>query len=312
MRDYRNYIFDLYGTLVDIHSDERKPSLWRLMAEFYAVYGCKWRAKQLSEAFWRMDQEERQILGERIGTDYPEIKLERVFARLLFEVPGWQTVDSVERGIENGESRGDRGLPVVSSAAWHTCSLAVAGIKVDEMRSSYLKDQEGVLSLVMESDWMTAVSNLFRVYSRKYLRLYKNTIPVLKELKVQGKRIYLLSNAQRIFTMPEIERLGLDAYFDRMYISSDYEMMKPEKRFMERLLVQEGLKPEETVMVGNEIRSDIAIAMRSGVHGIYLNTSSYTEKEIELKLKELTEKEAVESELTPDIIMSGDIKEILY
>ena len=30
---YKNYIFDLYGTLVDIRTDEGKNSLWKKMSE---------------------------------------------------------------------------------------------------------------------------------------------------------------------------------------------------------------------------------------------------------------------------------------
>ena len=29
MRAYKNYLFDLYGTLVDIHTNEEAPSFWR-------------------------------------------------------------------------------------------------------------------------------------------------------------------------------------------------------------------------------------------------------------------------------------------
>ena len=36
-RSYRNYIFDLYGTLVDIHTDESKPSFWKALAEHYGL-----------------------------------------------------------------------------------------------------------------------------------------------------------------------------------------------------------------------------------------------------------------------------------
>ena len=31
---YENYIFDLYGTLVDIHTDEEKTELWEKLAQF--------------------------------------------------------------------------------------------------------------------------------------------------------------------------------------------------------------------------------------------------------------------------------------
>ena len=32
---YKNYIFDLYGTLADIQTNEQKPYLWKKMAEIY-------------------------------------------------------------------------------------------------------------------------------------------------------------------------------------------------------------------------------------------------------------------------------------
>ena len=32
---YRNLIFDLYGTLVDIHTDEDAPLVWQKMALLY-------------------------------------------------------------------------------------------------------------------------------------------------------------------------------------------------------------------------------------------------------------------------------------
>ena len=37
-RIYKNYIFDLYGTLVDIHTDEEQELLWEKLALFYGYY----------------------------------------------------------------------------------------------------------------------------------------------------------------------------------------------------------------------------------------------------------------------------------
>ena len=34
---YDNYVFDLYGTLVDIHTEEDFPKLWEKLALFF---GC--------------------------------------------------------------------------------------------------------------------------------------------------------------------------------------------------------------------------------------------------------------------------------
>lgn len=34
---YQNYIFDLYGTLVDIHTNEKKAYLWKELSLFPGV-----------------------------------------------------------------------------------------------------------------------------------------------------------------------------------------------------------------------------------------------------------------------------------
>ena len=36
---YQNYIFDLYGTLVDIHTNEKKAYLWEKMSLFFGRAG---------------------------------------------------------------------------------------------------------------------------------------------------------------------------------------------------------------------------------------------------------------------------------
>lgn len=324
MKEYKNYIFDLYGTLVDISTNERKPALWKLMADYYNVYGCKWTGRELSREFWRMDAEERDVLRNSTGAEYPEIKLERVFARLLFEVPGWNDERrnlSVDERLQFGDGADalrkldktltDNVYDITENSAYcYRCDMKIAGEYIDELRAEYPMNRERVLDIVISSDWSTAVANLFRVSSRKYIRPYANTISTLKKLRAEGKGVYLLSNAQRIFTMPEIELLGLNTLFDRMYISSDYGVMKPEKSFMESLLEAEGVKAEEAVMVGNEFRSDIAVAMRCGVDSIYLNTAGYSKAEIDMGLDKLQDEEKGNSEHLPEIVMSGDIAEI--
>lgn len=42
---------------------------------------------------------------------------------------------------------------------------------------------------------------------------------MLEALKKKGKKIYLLSNAQRIFTEYEMHTLGIAKYFDDIFIS---------------------------------------------------------------------------------------------
>ena len=44
---YENYIFDLYGTLVDIHTDEEDEKLWGALADFYDKHGAKYSASEI-------------------------------------------------------------------------------------------------------------------------------------------------------------------------------------------------------------------------------------------------------------------------
>ena len=48
---YQNYIFDLYGTLVDIHTNEKKAYLWKKMSLFFGMKGAAYEPKELRMAY---------------------------------------------------------------------------------------------------------------------------------------------------------------------------------------------------------------------------------------------------------------------
>ena len=39
---YDTYVFDLYGTLVDIHTEEDNAFLWEKLCVFYGFYGARY------------------------------------------------------------------------------------------------------------------------------------------------------------------------------------------------------------------------------------------------------------------------------
>ena len=55
---------------------------------------------------------------------------------------------------------------------------------------------------------------------------------MLASLKKMDKKVYLLSNAQRIFTAYEMNVLGITKYFDDILISSDYHTKNPDQTFL--------------------------------------------------------------------------------
>ncbi|MCR5148275.1 MAG: HAD family hydrolase [Eubacterium sp.] len=256
MKKYKNYLFDLYGTLVDISTDEQSKKLWKKLAKIYACYGAEYKAKELKKEFFRMDREERKLLKLESGCDHPEIKLEKVFIRLLCEAP---------------QILSDRSISIRMPE-----NLAV---------------------------WAELMANTFRTLSRDYLRLFPDTLETLDRLRERGSKVFLLSNAQAIFTIPEICLMRLDEHMDKLYISSDYGVMKPDFRFINKLVQEEGIDISESVMIGNEVRSDVKVAQSCGMDGILLNNYNISPEDIR--------KEALEHGVREDFVTIEKISMLL-
>lgn len=99
---YQNYIFDLYGTLVDIRTNEKKPSVWKKMTLAMNLGGMPEEEHQLRMAYRKLskivqkhlvEQRTRQ-LGVEVRPEDVEINLEKVFAQLF-----------VDRGAKPDERR---------------------------------------------------------------------------------------------------------------------------------------------------------------------------------------------------------------
>ena len=252
MKQYKNYIFDLYGTLVDIWTDEEDPALWQWLAGVYASYGARYGddassgAEEIKARYHQLVSEFEADLAARTGVKYPEIRLEDVFVKLLAERM--------------------------------TGGLAGSGPKTVEIPA--IADMD---------TWIGQLATTFRLLSRRRLSVYESTIPVLTELKKRGAGVHLLSNAQAVFTWPELRLTGVAPLLDSVYISSDCGMKKPQPQFMQKLLAEQGIADPggpgrepltDTVMVGNDFSTDIAIAAYCGVDAVFINTFGYSAERI--------------------------------
>lgn len=214
---YPNCIFDLYGTLVDIHTDESSPLLWEKMALFYSAYGALYQPAELKEAYFRLVRQqvdESKTLRQNDFEGHPEIRLERIFAALFAEK-----------------------------------------------------------ELAADPDMAVHMGHLFRRHSMEYIRLYDGAEELLHTLRANGQRIYLLTNAQRIFTELELRDLKIESYFDGIWISSDYGCKKPDPKFFRLPLEEAGLEPQETIMIGNDGICDIQGAKAVGLSTLYIHSN---------------------------------------
>ena len=208
---YTDLIFDLYGTLVDIHTEEN-DLVWEKTALYFGFYGAHYTPDELRQAF-QAELSRREAKAGQSYECFPDIPFEQVMATLFRA-----------KNIENADSLG------VNAA------------------------------------------QLFRISSIEYLRLYPGTLDALARLREKGLRLWLLSNAQRVFTAFELTHLGLGEQLDGIYISSDYRCRKPDTRFYKALVAEQGLNIENCIMIGNDRHTDIAGAKALGMATLYMHT----------------------------------------
>lgn len=223
---YKNYLFDLYGTLIDINTDEWCDEIWEKMALVYSLSGAAYTAEELHKEYDRLVTDETDRIPKEKYTTTPEPLIENVFRRLY-----------TQKGVE--------------------CSHETAAY----------------------------TGRVFRAFSIKFIKLYDGVHELFEAIRSHGGKIYLLSNAQRIFTEPEIRMLGIYDEFDYVMISSDEGCAKPDKKFYECMLKKFDMKPEETIMIGNDYRTDIRGAYEAGLDSLYLDTDISPEIKGELLAK---------------------------
>lgn len=237
----RNVIFDLYGTLVDIRTDEFSLDFWRKAVQVFAMGGASFSPGELRTAYTKYVK--RALRRERLKHPtykHVDIDLLHVFRRLYDD----------------------------------------KGISAD---MTLLRD----------------TARRFREDSTLFIRLYDGALELLEGLREAGKKIYLLSNAQESFTVPEMEDLGILQYFDGIMISSAERVSKPQRQFFEMLLNKYELDPTECLMVGNDKNADMLGAKSVGIDGLYIH------QEISPEVKDENEVCARWK------IMDGDVRKIL-
>ena len=213
---FKNYIFDLYGTLIDIKTDEWCDELWNKIAVFYGYKGALYTGEVLHDAYNLYCNNEKKIIQKQ-HPEYKEnvdIKIEKIFKKLF-----------TEKGVE-----------VTDEEVENICAV-------------------------------------FRCYSTEYIRLYDGVIDLLDTLKEKGKKTFLLSNAQRSFTMNEINMLGIKKYFDGIFISSEHQVSKPSVYFYNGLIEKYGLNKDESIMIGNDYKADIDGSKNAGIKSLYIHQS---------------------------------------
>jgi 2-haloalkanoic acid dehalogenase type II len=102
---------------------------------------------------------------------------------------------------------------------------------------------------------------------------FDDSFSTLTELRKDYK-LGLLSNTHQILFDPVRAEYKLDDYFDVIVPSFETGHIKPEPEIFELILGKLGVKPDEAVMVGDNLRDDVYGAEGVGMRGILVDRRS--------------------------------------
>ena len=119
-------------------------------------------------------------------------------------------------------------------------------------------------------DIIRTIGQTFRAISTKFLCLYDGVTDLLDSIHAAGGKVYLLSNAQEMFTKHEMIALGIYDKFDGIVFSSDEGLCKPEEKFFRTVVERYGLDISESIMIGNDAGTDIKGANMIGMDSLYI------------------------------------------
>lgn len=224
-------LFDIYGTLIDIRTDEFSPDTYETLSKYLEYKNIYISPDQMR---WFYHEE----FARRLGTEPAKPGSMRAFKDLMSTVSG-----TGDRPYADADVR-DVFRTIVTELGWSR------GTDIEDLS--------------------TDLSHLFRSMTRKAMFVYPTVKTGLDRLK-QKYRLGIVSNAQEAFTFPELDLYGLRSYFDVIVLSSEAGIKKPDSRIFRKALDALNVSTDEVIFVGNDRFSDITGSAALGIRSVLVD-----------------------------------------
>lgn len=146
--------------------------------------------------------------------------------------------------------------------------------KMKQLAPEYRKESwtNGLKRLGIEDEQLgNQLAELFPEERKKHPFIYEETFEVLEQVK-DKYQLVLLTNGS-----PGLQNIKLEItpeiapYFDHIVISGDFGKGKPDPAIFQYALKKSSLNPNEVLMVGDNLLTDILGASRTGIRSVWIN-----------------------------------------
>jgi putative hydrolase of the HAD superfamily len=198
----KGIFFDLYGTLIDILTDENDPWVYSTLSRYLSYRDVKIPPKELKKIYFEDIQSQLKQSNEA----YPEVDVYKIFSNMMHRYGN----------------------------------------------KTYSK------SSIVD----TAV--LFRSLTMRRFEVFQGVYEVLMSL-AERYELAIISDAQWVFTEPEMAMLGLTPFFKFRILSSRFGFKKPDVRLFDIAMKKLIIKSEESVYIGDNPPKDLIGAKKAGM-----------------------------------------------
>lgn len=205
--------FDLYGTLINIRTDESDISTYEILSRYLAYHSVFISPDILKKIYFEKVQQHISQSKE----SFPEVDVYKIFFDIM-------------------HSFGNKKY-----------------------------SQNAVVDISM----------LFRSLTIRRFEAFDGIYDVLAEICRKYKTA-LISDAQWVFTEPEIEILGIDRFFKYRIFSSRYGYKKPDKRLFDIAMKKLEVKAEDSIYIGDNPVRDLVGSKMAGMKFLLFRTDCKT------------------------------------
>lgn len=195
-------LFDLYGTLINIRTDESDLSIYEILSRYLTYHFIFISPEILKKTYFEKIQQHLSQSKE----SFPEVDVYKIFFDIM-------------------HSFGNKKY-----------------------------SQNTIIDISM----------LFRSLTIRRFEPFDGIYDVLPEIYRKNKTA-LISDAQWVFAESEIKILGIDRFFKYRIFSSKYGFKKPDKRLFNIAMKKLGVRPEDSIYIGNNLARDLVGAKMAGM-----------------------------------------------
>ena len=119
--------------------------------------------------------------------------------------------------------------------------------------------------------------------------LLPNTVEILDYLK-ERYQLHILSNGFGDVQNIKLENSGIADYFQVVVNSESTGFKKPDRRIFEYALAQAGAEVNNSVMIGDNLKTDIGGARNMGIFHVFFNANRLEHfQQVDIEIQDLME-----------------------